>query len=51
MQKCDKAGIILKVRKYISKALTPGPLEIKVSPHSAFFATAGGNFLTHYQSM
>ena len=44
MQNCDKAGIILKVRKYISKALTPAPLELKASPQSTFSAIAGSIF-------
>lgn len=30
VQNCDKAGIILKVRKYISKALTSEPLLLRV---------------------
>lgn len=43
MQNCDKFGIILKVRIYVSTTLTPWPLEIKASPQSAFSAPAGSS--------
>lgn len=50
MQNCDKAGIILKVRKYISKALTSEPREIKASSQSAFSPTAGRTIYLNHKS-